>query len=765
MKLSSRSILLIILTLAFTMTFGLRESSACGPFSRYAIFSFTKHPDLPLDRYSSGELGIVQASYARSYLFVAYKLINGEKFSKDERSALSDLWNERLDYNPVDDTEDLRSVWIKSRSKVPGLPSDPKIDVYRARNKDDYDSFLNCTPDAFKSASATLDERIAKYGASSQEIKDWATAQDQVFSKCGEGQVIPDTASASAPATLQADRAYQIAAAHFYSMNFDEARSHFERIAGDSASQWHDQAPYLIARTLIRKASLGDESNRAATLSQAETQLKTVLSSNLKPQFRQSALGLLALVELRLHPEARIREIAQSLLKKEPNLNLKQSLIDYTLLLDRYTGDSDQAVDENLKRAFDASEKDDLTDWILTFQSEAKEAFGHSVERWEKSRSTAWLIASLSKLEVNDAAAAALISAAEQVPKASPAYATAQFHLARLSMAKGDKSGARARLDTILSDQTQFPLSTVNQLRHQRMLLATSFEEFLKYALRVPASFSWDEDGRELPINVKDDEELKSWHGRSLFDSDSTTLLNKRLPLSMLRDAASNKLLPEHIRRQVALAAWVRAVVLGDSETGKSVAPVAAALAPELKSYLDAYTNASTHAVRQNAALYAILKFPGLRPLVEPSTGRLTPIAERDIYRDNWWCDIAEASNATTESSEVTDDSEVKKKPIEPVVLEFLSEAESMMAEKEYASLGAAGTAPNYLSKETIEWANRSPRDSRVAEALHIAVTSTRYGCTDKGSPKWSKAVFDVLHKKYPNSVWAKKTPYWFKEI
>jgi len=60
--------------------------------------------------------------------------------------------------------------------------------------------------------------------------------------------------------------------------------------------------------------------------------------------------------------------------------------------------------------------------------------------------------------------------------------------------------------------------------------------------------------------------------------------------------------------------------------------------------------------------------------------------------------------------------------------------------------------------------AQRHPADPRSPEALHLAVKSTRFGCTDKETGKWSKAAFDFLHRHYPTSAWAKKTPYWFKD-
>lgn len=54
----------------------------------------------------------------------------------------------------------------------------------------------------------------------------------------------------------RADRTYQTAAADFYARNFDETARLFGGIAKDTASPWRQVAPLLLARSLIRKATL-----------------------------------------------------------------------------------------------------------------------------------------------------------------------------------------------------------------------------------------------------------------------------------------------------------------------------------------------------------------------------------------------------------------------------------------------------------------------------------------------------------------------------
>ena len=100
-----------------------------------------------------------------------------------------------------------------------------------------------------------------------------------------------------------------------------------------------------------------------------------------------------------------------------------------------------------------------------------------------------------------------------------------------------------------------------------------------------------------------------------------------------------------------------------------------------------------------------------------------------------------------------------KKRPV--IVPDFLKATQAAGA-RQLAAVQALGTAPNYLCRIAIEWTEANPNDPRSPEALHLAVRSTRYGCTDKETGRWSKAAFDLLHRRYPNTTWAKATKYWF---
>ncbi len=730
---------------------------ACGPFSLDTIFTFTVHPEYPLENYARGNVGIVQPGYARSYLYVAYYYFQGNNFTPEEQAALVELWRDRLDLRWEPQEEESIKRWLATRKTVAGVSEINAIEVYRNREApNQYESYLNCQKDAFETAANTLEARTKQLGAGSPVLKLWVDAQDEVFANCSQGDRRPEQLSADADSVSRADRAYQIASADFYAGKLDDALAGFKAIANDKSSPWHSAAPYLIGRTFLRKASLGKEEEKAESLSAAEKELQSVLQDKDLKDFHQSAQRLLNLVSLRLRPQEALHGLAATLAKRAAHPLLKQQLWDYTQLLDQFTDDESGNV--NRAKLNDLN-NDDLTDWITTFQDETPEALNHAIDRWRATRSNAWLVAALSKVEPTNPVADALKRAAAAVPPTSPAFTSAAFHLVRLQLEGNNATEARRRLDQLLrEDRSRFNASGLNLLRQQRMLVSNSLEDFLTYAQRVPAGLSWNDDGREIPADETEvSEEMKPLQGKPMFDGDAARVLNQKLPLSILKQAAISRVLPDHLRRDVAQAAWLRAVILDDQTTADELVPVLKALVPDLSPLLDRFLAAPDPAAKKFAAIYAWLKFPGLEPVVDTGLGRTIPLAEQDSYRDNWWCSAAIPDDAGGSA----DNAKKRTVTTSPA---FLNRAERANAGKEYSTLSSLGAAPNYISRQVVEWATKNPGDPRVPEALHLAVNSTRHGCTDKQSGRWSKAAYDFLHRRFPNNSWTKKTPYWFKD-
>jgi hypothetical protein len=330
-------------------------------------------------------------------------------------------------------------------------------------------------------------------------------------------------------------------------------------------------------------------------------------------------------------------------------------------------------------------------------------------------------------------------------------------------MESGLNDEARTLSDQFLkSNQTQLDESSLNLLRSKRMLLGTTLADFLTYAPRVPATLSWNDDGREIPT---DDESIsdatKSSKNKPRFDFDAGYAFNQQFPLAVLKEAAKSTTLPADLRRDLVQAAWLRAAILGDTKTADELAPVLSSLVPELTTLLNAYLSAATPDEKKFAAMYAWLKTPGLEPVVDIGVGRQEPLNKQDSLRDNWWCTAAYYAVPTSDDED-TGPASFTGFTKQPAL--FLSREQRVTGEREWKTLKTLGAAPNYISQQVIQWATKNPADQRVPEALHLAVTTTRYGCTDDQTGRWSKAAFDLLHRKYPNTSWAKKTKYWFKD-
>lgn len=341
---------------------------ACGPESIEPIFVFNTSPDLPFADYARGNLGIVRPSFGRKTLVIAYRYLNGGWFSDDEQTSLI----EALKGTPPEgDGSTAVKMWIAARTEFAGQEEKPP-EIYTERQYGGYDFFPNCAKNAFEVATATLKNRVAAYGADNSNVHAWLAAQDVVFQNCQGGGALPQDLGPESPAWLRKDRDYQIAAALLYSLKFDAARARFEKIAADVESPWQATAEYLVPRTLVRQASLTDDEKKKRELyDQAEQHLR--IQAARRTPLSEAAQKLLGLVEYRAHPEARVRELAQSLSHDSGDENLKQNLIDYVWLLDKLECRIIKEEQKRKKNA-EAAQKKDKSD-EASLQEDVREKF------------------------------------------------------------------------------------------------------------------------------------------------------------------------------------------------------------------------------------------------------------------------------------------------------------------------------------------------------------------------------------------------------
>jgi len=180
-----------------------------------------------------------------------------------------------------------------------------------------------------------------------------------------------------------------------------------------------------------------------------------------------------------------------------------------------------------------------------------------------------------------------------------------------------------------------------------------------------------------------------------------------------------------------------------------AIAPTVESVRPELKPYIARYQAAARPDARKFLAAYAIAHFPGLRPFVPSVAPRVTRFDFADDFRDNWWCKSGLPAECNRWNAE-------NASPAEPIFLPFYSARQKETVASELQQISKLGDCGDWLSNTLIGWVREHPSDDRSAEALHFAMRSIRFSAD--GSTKRSREIYVLLHSRYPNSEWAKRT-------
>lgn len=788
---------------------------ACGPDFELPVYTNFTAPDDNAS-FARGKLGLLETGYWHLYLFEAYRNLSGKPFTKEELSALNPDKGTQADATPAGEKplqnwleawETKRAEALAEKPKPSRIGPDPAGVIRTAMHDDQFLQYYNCLSGAFEYAVHTLESRASQFGAQSALVKEWIKAQDQVFENCSTGQgyppptkaaVIPAAAKPEDSAMVRADRSYQIAAALFYAGDLDAAQRAFEDIAKDSGSPYQKLAPYLRARTLVRKAALSGQESQydAKYMGEAETQLRGMLADSSEAEFHPAAQRLMGFIRIRFHRQERLHELESALSNSASSKTFNQDLTDYLWLLDHplltKTITIAPAVDgKPAQKGVTVDEASrlqggDMTDWIFTFHEKGAEAYQHSLQKWHETKSLPWLVSSIAHAAPDDAAVSDLLAAAYRIAPDSPAYVTVNFHRLRLMAQSGLLDAARRGTDAFLAQQSgAMPISAQNEFRALRMKLATNLADLLQFATRISTQATTEPTADATKFAPGSPEWAAA---QPHFDADASVVFTEKLPLRFLADAAKADALPKPLRADVAIAAWTRAVQLKNDAVAREVTPILGGLVPELQADLAEYSAAQGEA-REFASIFVLLRNAGLRPFVSASPGRGwfystddgTHFNGIDDFGDNWWCRFLPAQDKQSYGGGFYYMFAKPRPPLEDVYPggtvsepDFLSAQEKAAARDEFQVLTALPSAARWLGQIAVEWANAHPDDPRVPEALHHVVRAWRYGCVEqtqaaaqsqpeeKNPRNSSKEAFEILHKRYPENEWTKKTPYWF---
>ncbi|HEX8615377.1 MAG TPA: hypothetical protein VF800_29175 [Telluria sp.] len=711
-----------------------------------------------IELFAAGNLGVVPGSYWRVYHYLAYQAARGRPLNKQQVAALGiNTWHvgQASSWDSVLSENNGSDAWLAARAPFAAqmkLPSDIRIEVMAETA--DSESYVNCHPDAFRKAGATL---AARAGAKPDAwIKLWLQGQDAVFANCEEpphayGTPLPKRVAklppplpAGAPDWLLHDHAYQTAAANFYARNFDQARTQFQDIARQPGSPWRALAPYLAARALIRKATLEfplrqDEPaarGRIEALTQARKELDALAQAS------APARQMASLVEARLNPAERLAVLARALDKEPFGPDTQRMLSDYLVLMDKVPRSVTMAAKEPLTAWIASMQSDTMVDdWspergklLQTQQVGAIDALRKS---WLKQGDPIWLAPLLSLARPN-ALTAAERKAAAAVPATHPLYQSLQYHLARLALAEQQGERADKDIERLLATQGKhMSVATTNRFLALKMVAAGSMDEFLKAALRRPEPIERGEAIDAAPAPA----------GAAETDDDFGIALWRHLPMAELKLLLKHPLLPPAWKPALEESMLTRALIAGDEESALALLDAVAKPRKSTAHLYARYRKAASGAERKVAGALILVNTPELQPSV----------FDKEDKTRYWGCDRSSG-----------------QAPAAPHVVmpppRFLSPQRTLEAAKEQEALLRLPLRSEFLAPTLLQWARTRPADEEAPKALHFLVASTRMECPYGSAvpeekqlrARYSREAYDVAHKLYPASKWTKATKYYY---
>ena len=373
------------------------------------------------------------------------------------------------------------------------------------------------------------------------------------------------------------------------------------------------------------------------------------------------------------------------------------------------------------------------------------------------------------------------------------------YHQVRLALS-GASPPDPAGLDAAIAHLSAFPFKDSEvyvAARHdglQYLMTVGRIAEARRWRDQVAAppnvsSTNQYDDAGLLQILAEDEPHLVAALGTT--SAGDALAMQNNLSIGELTRLARRADTPDLLRAKFARVAWARTYALSR--------PVDAGLDKLMRDLnplmTKAWTSRPGRTVRpgDRRALLDVLRSPGVNVLIVDTDRDTEPPADStggddqspgvggiDLYNhddDNWWCSWKHARNTADlqdllrstffglyldqADSKAADALRDRLRPVLAASFAFRSQDPA-----EVEALAGIACAPKLLTGRVLDWVRKpglfETRQGQ-AEALALAVKTTRYGCYSDGPHgPYSQAAWTLLHQRFAATPWAIATKYWF---
>jgi hypothetical protein len=350
-------------------------------------------------------------------------------------------------------------------------------------------------------------------------------------------------------------------------------------------------------------------------------------------------------------------------------------------------------------------------------------------------------------------------------------------------------SNTRLYRDAIVSRLAQHILAAGKVEEGRKMRTSLDLETFAKSLSSSDTSVAREEFASFLEWIAEDKEHWLTAVGLRGNKLSSPTL--NLLPAKVLRELSAMDVFTSQQKALLVRAAWTRDYARAGLPA-KMTSDAMLALNPQVQQSMDRLKADHPNLKGKDLWLLAILRNPRFGIMVnspdwtEPIEADREDFSAIDSYDHNdknWWCPLEIDRNLAAirkdydSASGVLAANEYHGKDLQLLLEDDATDGAAKNRDavlkshtmikavswKEAGQLAKARSAPSSLSRAAVALAKSGRAAAAAPEALGRAVLVTRYGCNWHGRHgSYSKDAQLLLKRKFPQSEWAAKTPYWF---